>query len=285
MMRRTIANIFFGAIFIPYALSCKTEGNDSSGATISGSRLAVVIGVSGGIIAGAHLVQYNHWWKGPRSEFRFVDDSKYALNADKLGHAYFARVVTDLMAHSLMWAGVDHLSALWYGAGVSMLFQTYVEVEDGFAKNIGFSPGDFGANIAGALYPVAQHYLPFLRNALFKWSLYPSEKYMHHAYAFIIDDYESQYFWLSISVHNLLPRQWRRWYPSFLNVAVGYSVRDLDLRGGGERQWFIALDYDFEKLPGDGWFLRALKHVLNVYHFPAPTIQLRPHVVAYGFHF
>jgi hypothetical protein len=62
-------------------------------------------------------------------------------------------------------------------------------------------------------------------------------------------------------------------------------VKDLDEMGGGRHEFYLALDWNLKKLPGDGWFLRLLKRNLDYYHLAAPAVRISPGVVWYGLHF
>lgn len=255
--------------------------------TVSVPKLAIVGGTTVGGFIGGYFFQRNLWWKGERSAFHFDwdHDWRYALGADKLGHFYFPYAVTTIYAQAFTWCGIDTTSSLWLSAGLATAHQTFVEVRDGFSKEWGFSWGDFAANTLGAAYPVLQHYAPGLRNIDFKVSYYPSAVFRAGGYGAIIDDYESTYHWASIDVHGLLPSSMQRWYPSWLNVAVGHCVRDLNAPGGGHHELYLSLDWNLEGLPGDGWFWRLLKKNLNLYHLPAPAVKIAPNVVWYGVHF
>lgn len=255
--------------------------------TISVPKLVIVGGTTLGGFIGGYFFQQNLWWKGEQSAFHFDwdHDWRYALGSDKLGHFYFPYAVTTIYAQAFAWSGVDTTSSLWLAAGLATAHQTFVEVRDGFSKEWGFSWGDFTANTLGAAYPVAQAYVPALRNIDFKVSYYPSAVFKSGGYGAIIDDYESTYHWASINVHGLLPPSMQRWYPSWLNIAVGHSVRDLNAPGGGHHELYLSLDWNLEGLPGDGWFWRLLKKNFNLYHLPAPAVKIAPNAVWYGVHF
>lgn len=248
-------------------------------------RAILVLGAYSALVTGAHLQNYNSWWKGERGAFHFGEDGVYALGADKLGHFYFTMVGSDVVGHSLVWAGVESATAFFYGGAASLAFQMYVEIEDGFTKALGFSVGDAITDIFGAAYPLLQHQNPVLQNLKFKWNYIRSEEFKRGSFNTVIDDYESQYFWLSANIKELFPGFVPSFFPSFLCVAVGYSVKNLRGSGGGEREFYLALDYDFSKFPGEGAFLSAIKHVLNYFHFPAPTIRFTPSVITYGLRF
>ena len=55
--------------------------------------------------------------------------------------------------------------------------------------------------------------------------------------------------------------------------------------GQGEQEWYIALDYDMRKLPGDSAFMQFVKESLNLFHWPAPAIRFTPSAVYYGLYF
>lgn len=279
---------FFCILFSAGPSLAAGSGEDSVSASGEGphpARLAIVAGGYGVVVTAAHLQNYNSWWKGERGAFHFADDTDRNLGADKLGHMYFTYVAGDLIGRSFVWAGLEPESAFLYGGCAALAFQLYVEVEDGFHPELGFSAGDLLADAAGAGYPLAQHLVAELEHVRPKWSFIRSERFKKGSHRTVIDDYESQYYWLSFNIRELLPSVVPSFWPSFLCVAVGYGVKNLGTPAGGEGEIYLALDYDFSQLPGEGSFLTSLKHLLNYFHFPAPTIRLSPGVVVYGFRF
>ncbi|MBX2989890.1 MAG: DUF2279 domain-containing protein [Bacteroidetes bacterium] len=254
-------------------------------------RLAIVTGTVGVTIAAIHIYQANGWWKDNRRSFHFQEDLKYGLYVDKLGHFYGATVGTFLLRKSFEWAGLSQQAALWWGAGGSLLFQTYVEIEDGFST-WGFDRVDFAANLLGASWPVAQYYSPFLQNFDFKFSYHPSPALNNPGGAgfqgqrhIMFDDYEGQTLWLSMNVHNFLPTAVQHFWPEFLSLAVGYGARDVL----GKKPYsvvLLALDLDTRKLiPDSTPFLKLLGEALNFIKFPAPAVRISPGTVWYGIYF
>jgi VanZ family protein len=240
-------------------------------------RLGAVIGATAGILTLAHIQQYNSWWKGELTKFHFKDDFNQVLNADKFGHAYFSFLISDLFGKSLEWAGVKKEKATLYGGIGSLLFQTYVEVEDGFRPSLGFSVSDEVSNFIGAFLPFFKEKFPTLKIVNFKMSAFPSEKFKSGAHRFIVDDYESLYFWLCFDVAEILKlKQLKFWAFDIFDLAIGYSVKEIDWRGNGKRELFLSLDYDLSKIPVRIWFLKQIFALLNYYHLPAPTLQLTP---------
>lgn len=250
-------------------------------------RLSLVGGITAGAFVYGYAVQNNLWWKGDKSSFHFdwTHDWRYALGEDKFGHFFFPYLVTNIYTDALKWSGVNENSSIIYASSFALLYETFVEVRDGFSKQWGFSWGDFTADALGAAYPVLQHKIPVLKNFNYKISFYPSDRFKNGSNKVIFDDYESTYDWLSINVNNLLPDNLKQFYPSFINLAIGHSVEKLNDQGGGSHRLYLGLDWNLGALPGSGWFIKLLKKYLNFYHFPAPAVQIYPNVIWYGLKF
>jgi len=263
------------------------RGNTQPDSTTSFDPLRfsiVAVPTLGGFVVG-HVLLNNIWWKGTRVpfHFNFQEDWKYALGADKFGHFYFPYLVTDVYRRAFMWSGIDSMSSLYYAAGLGLLYQTYIEVRDGFSQQYGFSFGDFTADVLGAAYPIAQDHWPVLRNFNWQISFHPSSLYRSGYYSAIIDDYESTFHWLTINVHDLLPEDLRAGYPRLINIAIGHGVRNLVPDPSmGKHELYLSLDWNLEALPGEAEWLKTVKHFLNYYHFPAPAVRLYPNVAWFG---
>lgn len=238
-------------------------------------RTLIVCGATiGGFVYG-HVLSTDLWWKGEPSPFHvdWEHDWTYALGADKLGHAWFPYASSRLFAQAFEWSGYSSSTSQWIGSGIALAYQSYTEIRDGFSAAWGFSWGDMGANIVGAALPILQQEIPCLRKYTYKISYHPSARFRAGSNRSIIDDYESSYHWLSFDVARLLPEHWGAGWPRWLNIALGHSVKDLDDRGAGRHELWLSLDWNLERLPGDGWFWTMMKRTLNVYRFPAPAIR------------
>ncbi len=254
-------------------------------------RLALVGGTLLGSMLVIHFYQQSGWWKDNRAPFHFEEDLVYGLSVDKIGHFYGATLLGFLIERSVRWADVSDESALWIGSGGALLFQTYVEVEDGFSA-WGFDRVDFASDVGGAAWPIARHYVPYLRNFDLKLSYHPSDllgnpggvgfKGQKHL---IIDDYEGQTFWMSFKVHGLLPESARGFWPEWLCIALGYGARNV-AGPDPHRVYFLAPDLDMTKiLPHDSALLSTLGELLNFIHMPLPAFRFYPTSVVYGFYF
>lgn len=234
---------------------------------------------------GVHIYQNNSWWAGKKTHFHFQNDWKYALWLDKVGHFYAAQLLSHAFSSGLEAGNIQADDAAFWGSVGALAFQLYVEVEDGFGPEWGFSPGDAGSNVLGATYVWAQYHYPVLKNFQFKYSYYPSKKLEEGLHKGIIDDYEGEKYWLSFRMKNLLPESISNYWPSFLNIALGMGVKNLDGRGGGQRELYIGLDFDSESIPlyGKGW--QFIKNTLNYFHFPMPGIRITPNAAFFIFLF
>ncbi len=244
---------------------------------------ASAVGLAG--IFRLEVYQENAWWRVPATKFRFVNDSKFVGNFDKLGHIFGAYVISSGVQTAMDWCGYNPTTAAYIGAATALLEQTYVEMNDGFSVAWGFSPGDEISNFIGALYPVAQAHFPELQHFNLKLSYWPSQQLRTGYVKQAIDDYEGMTIWLSADVHHYLPQSIRKYWPKFLNLAGGTGVDKFVKNVSVEHEWYFALDINVNELPGDGWFLRGLKRAFNYIHLPLPAVRISPHTVTYLFYF
>ncbi|HVO74233.1 MAG TPA: DUF2279 domain-containing protein [Ignavibacteriaceae bacterium] len=246
--------------------------------------LTAVGGVTLATGIAVHIYQMNAWWKDQRRKFHFTNDNLYALEIDKVGHFYAANLLAHLFSSGLEAANFQSEQAALYGSIASLAFETYVEIEDGFGPDWGFSPEDFTSDFLGAGFSLGQYYFPFLKDFQIKFSYYPSEKFregLHKGNS--IDDYEGQKYWLSLRVKNLLPEPVSKFWPAFLNIAGGIGVKDLDGNGGGQREFYISLDLDTEQIPLYGGVWQFVKNSFNYVHFPMPGLRITPDAVFFVF--
>jgi hypothetical protein len=250
------------------------QARDSSYA--SPLRLIVLGGVTSATVVAVHLYQQNAWWQGSRAPFRFENDWNYALNIDKFGHAFGAYILSHLFSYGLRWGGLHDSAAVLYGSLFGLGYQLYVEVEDGFHKDYGFSPGDAIADVAGAMLPVAQMACPVLSNFTLKWSYYPSSEYQDALRQGVprvfIDDYQGQIYWLAVDPHFLMSDGLSRAVPSWFGFAVGLSARNLDLPSQRRLIPYVSLDYNFSKIGTGSDLLHAIFVLIDHIHLPAPAL-------------
>lgn len=243
-------------------------------------RLFLITTLTAASVATVHHYQSKAWWQETRTKFHFQNDWEYALWIDKLGHWWGATAIQHLFSSSLQWSNFSDKTSMWIGSILALTYQLYVETYDGYASNWGFSPGDALFDFGGAFYPLLQYYFPPLKNINLKLSYYPSKRLLKkhpddelYKNKFVIDDYEGQSFYLSFKINNMLPDKLEKFWPDFLCLAFGYQMRNWNGYASADKNYFIALDYDFEQIPLYGQFWQFLKNTFNLIHFPAPGIK------------
>lgn len=236
--------------------------------------------VNAGIVYAINNYYANTWWKDQSSDFKVVNDWGYALWIDKIGHFYGTYLISHFFSASFDYANLPLDKAYTYAALAALSMQYYVELEDAYGPQWGFSPGDIAFDVLGAIYGVSQYYYPYLKNFQPRVSYYPSDEYLEGKKedANISDDYEGQKLWLAFRMNNLLPKELDEYWPSFLMLSLGYSVHNLSGAGDGESRLYLAFDIDAEEIPLYGEFWQFIKNTLNYIHFPLPGIRITPSI-------
>jgi len=246
-------------------------------------------------LGGSYLYIENSWWSEKQTAFHFDNgsDKVYALNVDKAGHFMGGLQAAEVFSESMRWAGMNKKQALWFGATFGSGLQLAIEMKDAYAPYWGFSTLDLTIGSAGAFLPIAKYYFPTLRTFDVKfsywkqhntyWDLENQRGKNPNKYAWQ-DDYVNQTYWLSVDLNHFNEK-----IPEWLNIAIGFGLDETqylnehNTKIGGENEWYIALDYDIPKML-KGWdskIAKKIKHWLNYFHFPAPTIRISPKIEFY----
>lgn len=251
------------------------------------TNAAVLGGIYLGTLTWLHFNQANAWWKKDRGKFHFEEDWVFALQVDKAGHFYGGYLFSYVFSEALIASGFSWDEAADWGTVLGIAYQTYIETEDGFAKEWGFSPSDFYADAMGSLFFIAQHYVPALQNVTPKWQYVPSEwigKPVINRPRTFIDDYNSSTFWWSVNLYNILPQNLKRYWVPWLDLSLGYGADAIDAPIGpsghpdelASRRYIIGIDYNLVKLlPDGGWFWNWFRQSLNYIKFPSPAIEFQ----------
>ena len=259
-------------------------------ANVDVQRLCIVTGITITTLGALYAAHIEPWWSGEKQGFRFKFDwlDNQWLEIDKLGHFYSNIQLTRLSAASFRFAGVSERRSLWNGFLVSTAFFTSIELTDAGFADWGFSVPDFTANLLGALYPILQYELPALQRFNFKLSYRPSRFYKNSSasgeagfinyqpYTYPSGDYDGVRYWLSADINWLLPGRLQPYWPDWLNLAAGYGARNLPQANHAikERDFYFALDFNTDYLPGESKLMRTIKHFLNAVHLPAPALRI-----------
>lgn len=259
---------------------------------INTTHLIALSATTVAFMVGQHIYQANTIWKD-KAKFKILEDGDYALYADKGGHIFGAYFVSYMYTELYASTGVNWDLSNILGAITGLTYQGYVEILDGYGADWGFSPTDFYADIFGASFFLAQHYVPFFQNFTPKFMYIPADTYgqkKRRPHLAFIDDYSSATVWLSVNVHNLLPVDYQQYWPKWLQLSFGYAARNLcdplnpnfDCSDSypvssivhGDRKFILALDYNLpEIIPELGapfdWIIQSLNYI----KWPSPAIE------------
>ena len=224
------------------------------------------------------------WWddNGGRG-FHFENDFDYALNLDKLGHFAAGVVLGEFFYEGYHWAGASEFQSYLFAGLSALATHIAIDIKDGFAPKWGFSIFDVLSGGIGGFLPMAERYVPLFKYIDLKWSYWiNSNAYYDHQHdasgGIFTDDYVNQTFWLSVKPYRMLPEAARKYYPSWLAIAVGLSIDEkvFTKEPHPRREVYVALDYDLEAFRPQSRFARFAVKMLNYFKLPAPTIQVYP---------
>ncbi|MBL0329179.1 MAG: DUF2279 domain-containing protein [Bacteroidetes bacterium] len=254
------------------------------------------------LVAGAETILYTGsliglnelWYKDyPRSSMHSFDDTREWLQMDKVGHVttsyYIGRVGTQLYK----WSGVKRKKAIWYGGMLGSVYQSTIEVLDGYSSEWGFSWGDFASNTAGSLLCIGQELAWDEQRIVLKFSFMQSEysKFRPNVLGKnlqenILKDYNGQTYWLSVNLASFMRKETK--FPKWLNVAVGYGANGMtggdfnppytdadgfQIRHDRYRQYYLSLDVDLTRIKTKSKFLNTVFYSIGYLKIPAPAIE------------
>lgn len=266
------------------------QGTDTTSATKThpGRLRAVKIGMP--IAYGLYVVGLNEMWykKSPRSKFHFFNDNPQWLQVDKVGHFYGAYQYSRVGVDVLKWAGVPEKTAIWLGSLTGFIFQTPVEIMDGYQRDFGASWGDFIANTVGSGAVLSQY---------LAWNeirIHPKFSFHRTSYSNIrpntlgsslgeemFKDYNGQTYWLSGNISMFLKPDSK--FPKWINVAVGYGGENMVYgrrqenidNGYGDhyRQYYLSMDIDLTRIKTNSKFLNTTFYLISQIKIPFPALE------------
>lgn len=281
-MKRCIIFVFFlSVIYETPALAQHTVEHDSTFLFMNRKDFATYTTVAWS--AGAIFMEFQWWWRSDYlykpHPFHIASDGyfyNYSYGVDKLGHMFTSYLFFHTTYDFLRWANYDERTALWSAITVPALHALAIEIADGYSK-YAFNPSDLVFNSAGIVYGVLQTEYPFLRNFNLKWSYFPSPSGGRGDPDWgPASDYSGHIYWVAADIHNLLPDDAKKYWPSFLNIAVGMGAKNVSFGDTGikRHKFAIALDWKMTELPlaGDTW--EVIKNLIDKVHFPAPGMKI-----------
>ncbi|WP_051350270.1 DUF2279 domain-containing protein [Dyadobacter alkalitolerans] len=226
------------------------------------------------------------WYKNPLTKFTFKDDTGEWLQMDKMGHVYTSYQIARHTAELYKKTGISKRQMLVYGAISGIIFQTPIEILDGFSPDYGFSPGDMVGNIAGSVIYLGQialwdevriqpkfsfHYTSLARVRPELLGSTRSESWLK--------DYNGQTYWFSGSPGTFFKNSG---WPAWLCLSIGYGIHDMvsaekekSIERGYRpyRQYYLSLDIDLTKIKTKSKFVRTIGFFANSIKIPAPALQ------------
>jgi hypothetical protein len=260
--------------------------------TLHTPRALGVASVSGGIWAGSMIGLSNIWYKDvPKSKFHTFDDHKNWLQMDKAGHFYTANKIALLTGNAFRWSGMKATNAALIGTGISLGYQTTLELLDAYSAEWGFSWSDVAANTLGAGFYLGQELLWQEQHFLLKFSAHPTEfaalrpAVLGSSFAErLLKDYNGQTYWLSFNPTQFIQNSK---FPAWICLSLGYSAQAkivgdqdtyTDISGKtyvAQREFLLSLDIDFSRIPVKRTWLKTVLRQLNYVKIPFPSLLLR----------
>lgn len=244
--------------------------------------------IGGSSLYAVTLIGLNQIWykNNPRTGFHFFDDHTEWQQVDKAGHFFTAYHISNTGFKVFQWTGMPKRKAVWLGSITGLIFQTPIEILDGFSTAYGASWTDLLANMAGS--------------ALVLQNLFWEEPRIHTKFSFhqtayahlrpnilgenlpqqIIKDYNGQTYWLAFDIQPWLGKQSK--FPPWLNVSLGYGAENMvfahtkdNIQNGYEtyRQYYLSLDINLTRIPVRNKLVKSLFFALNTIHIPAPALE------------
>lgn len=265
------------------------------------SRVWVLTGVTAAVYAGGVAALNAAWYRDyPRNGFHFFNDAGEWNQVDKAGHVFSAYMEGKYSREMWRWSGLPRKQQIWIGGMSGFVYQSVIEVLDGYSKEWGFSWSDMAANAFGSALLISQELAWDEQRIQIKFSSFPkhySDPVLNNKTEALfgsrlpertLKDYNAQTYWLSVNLHSFARNSY---LPKWLNIAIGYGA---DGMYGGDsnawtdnrgvrfdyshvpriRQFYLSPDVDFTKIPTRKKGVKVLLQVLNMLKFPAPALEI-----------
>ncbi len=280
--------------------------------TLHKKRFYTATTISALTYSGFSYGLYNTWYKQFDQEpFHLFNDLGEWNHMDKFGHFYTAYFQGVLCYKGAKWTGLNDNQAIFTGFLLGTLFQSTLEVMDGFSAKWGFSVPDMTMNLLGSSAFVVQQKFWDEQRISFKVSNIPlayddteivsldggstssparraKSLYGSSFPEKFLKDYNSQVLWASFNVRSFIDLEY---CPKWLNIAVGYGANNMF--GGYENRWFengaeflldesynryssfyLSPDIDLWKLRTKSPFLNSVLDIINIFKIPAPALEV-----------
>ncbi len=245
-----------------------------------------IFAVQSVVYAGALYGLSSSWYKDPLTNFHVQNDAGAWLQADKFGHVYTAYQISRYSAAIYRQTHISKKQAILYGALSGFIFQTPIELLDGFSKDYGFSPSDMLANLAGSALYAGQLLLwddlrihPKFSTRSTPYAALRPELLGRNRMERLLKDYNGQTYWFSVSPKSFFPHSG---WPQWLCISVGYGIENMVAGEPSQsvqrgfvpyRQYYLSLDVDLTRISTRNKFVRTLLLLGNAVKIPAPALE------------
>ncbi len=285
---KKILLIFFSVVTSSILYSQVTQSENEHSFALNKNRIKKVA-IGGGILYSGTMISLNQLWYADyeKTSFHFFNDNKEWLQMDKIGHAVTAYHFAKAAKSSLEWAGFPSNKARNYGVVYGLVFQTTIELLDGYSTQWGASTGDIIANTAGGAILWGQDIAWQEQRINMKYSYSKSDYAELRPGTFgenwqerFLKDYNGQTYWLSANIKSFLSVDSK--IPNWLNIAAGYGIdgitganENLEEYGSfnRQRQYYLSMDVDLEKIKTKSKVVNFLFSTFSFVKIPAPAIE------------
>lgn len=272
---------------------CGTESPEG----VNKKKLRRLIIAESGSYAVGMTGCYFLWYKNAvGGGFHFFDDTREWMMMDKMGHFATSYIMTQQTAGWYQRCGLQEKNANKIAALQTVFVMTSVEVFDGFSRNWGFSPADFGFNVLGAGAYWISNLHPRI-SILPKFSYGNSEIAQYRPDVLgsnfpekLLKDYNGQTYWWSVNLNKLIAPgvDWGN-FKSAICFSFGYGAHGMT--GGHENvfineqgevvpyfqrynQFYLSLDLDLTKIRTKNFpFLGRILKAVNILKIPFPGVE------------
>lgn len=215
--------------------------------------------------------------------FHFQDEGFFGKNTadlgvDKLAHSYNSYLISEILYRRMQRKTGGGRDSAITAAALGFGLQAYGEIYDGLHAGSGFSLGDVGFNLAGAVFSAARNSIPGLQEKLdFRIMIVPNHDFYTREGK---EHFEQEHFLLALKLagfdrfHNSPLR--------FLELHVGYHAKDFTIadRLAGvqpKRLPFVGFGFNFSELflkQRRSAIARSARTVLEYFQVPYTAVHL-----------
>ncbi|MBO9573095.1 MAG: DUF2279 domain-containing protein [Chitinophagaceae bacterium] len=284
------------------SISTMAQSFTADSQKVNNKRLWVAVGANALFWTGTYVALNKAWYSDyPKSSFHFFNDLPEWNQMDKAGHIWTTYQVGRASAELWKWAGLNNKTSAILGGASGLVYQSIIEIQDGFSSEWGFSWSDMGANLIGAGLFTLQEIGWKEQRIQVKMSYWPAEYPSDELIARrnelfgssslerILKDYNSQTYWLSANISSFLSKESK--FPKWLNIAFGYGADGL--LGGRSNVWennegitvdysyiprirefYLSPDIDLTRIKTKSKALRTVFFILSAIKIPAPALEI-----------